>query len=87
MPAHHFRCYPIFSICVESRAEEARLVTEPNALTQDRDGIADALHTDDPDRRRLANELVQLRDAIFRSASWQLTAPLRRASQILSRRR
>jgi 2-polyprenyl-3-methyl-5-hydroxy-6-metoxy-1,4-benzoquinol methylase len=70
-----------------SRAEEARLVTELNALTQDRDRLAGAFHAADQDRHRLANELVQLRDAIFRSASWRLTAPLRRASQILSRRR
>jgi len=79
-----------------SRATEARLLGELGVLAQDRDRLAGELNrvageltASEHERHRLGGELgvlYQAQDAIFRSISWRLTGPLRRAGRILSRR-
>jgi hypothetical protein len=79
-----------------SRATEARLLGELGVLAQDRDRltgelnrVAGELTASEHERHRLGGELgvlYQAKDALFRSISWRLTGPLRRAGRILSRR-
>ena len=72
-----------------ARAEAARLAGELTTLAQDRDRLVGELNASEQDRHRLTGEmgrLSRLRDEIFGSTSWRLTAPLRRAGQLLSRR-